>query len=266
MSSAPDSRRDCADWDAIADHWDAQVGEGSDFQKLLVFPATDRLLELRGGEVVLDACCGNGHHARRLAARGCRVVAFDGSARMIHHARRRHRPGSGDVVYHVADACDIDALRQALGDERFDAAVCTMALMDLPTLEPLLHAVRTSLRPGGRFVFSVAHPAFFSNEPLKWAQQDDGGETDGRPRQTFGVLVTRYLTPWPHPSRGLLGQPRAHTMYHRPLSELLGACFAAGFVVTALAEPAFPPDTRLRSPFSWARRPELPPVLVVRLQ
>lgn len=265
MTRDSSTEHDLADWEAIADHWDQQTGDGTDFQKLLVFPATDRLLEARPGEVVLDACCGNGNYARRLGERGCRVIAFDGSRRMIHHAQRRHRPGHGDVTYHVADACDAAAVRALSGGQSIDAAVCCMALMDLPVLEPLLRAVRGCLKPGGRFVYSVAHPAFHSNEPLKWAVQDDGGVQDGKPVQTFGLLVTRYLTPWPHPSRGLLGQPRPHPMYHRPLRDLLGACFAAGFVVTGLDEPAFPPDTRLRSPFSWARRPELPPVLVVRL-
>lgn len=254
------------DWNDIADHWDAAIGEGNDFQKILIIPATDRLLSPGAGMVVLDACCGNGSYARRLAKSGCRVVAFDGSERLVELARGRVTPGPGTVEYHVADATSEGELGRLLGDGTLDGAVCSMAMMDLPVLEPLLRNVRRALKPGAAFVFSVGHPAFHSNESLKTATQSDGGDNDGEPYQTFGCLVTRYLSDWPHPSRGLLDQPKPHWMFHRPLSTLLGACFAAGFVVDALEEPAFPVDTRLRSPFTWARRPEIPPALVVRLK
>jgi hypothetical protein len=137
-----------------------------------------------------------------------------------------------------------------------------MAMMDLPTLEPLLRAAQTHLKPGGRFVFSVCHPCWNSNEADMTGRLVQG---EGEPRQIFGVEVFRYAADWPHLSRGLLHQPQPHWMYHRSLSSLLGACFAAGFVVDAMEEPLFPEDLRTRSPFSWARRPDIPPAIVVRL-
>lgn len=252
-------------WDIIAPAWDESVGDGSDFQKLLVFPTTDAFLQPGPGQRILDVCCGNGNYTRRLGRNGCEVVAFDGSAKMIELARARTRPEHGQIAYAVADACDEASLNQLTGPA-FDAVVCSMAMMDLPTLDPLLRFVRRVLKPGSPFVFSVGHPAFHTNEPLKFATQSDGGEDDGAAAQTFGLLVTRYLTDWPHPSRGLLTQPVPNMLYHRPLSGLLRACFSAGFTLDALEEPAFPPDTRLRSPFSWARRPDLPPVLICRLR
>lgn len=249
------------EWDRIAEHWDAQVGDGTDFQKLLVYPATDRLLDAQPDWRVLDACCGNGNYARRLGRVGCRVMAFDGSHEMIERARARTKPGDGAIEYHVADATDEAAVRW-LGEGRpFDAAVCSMALMDLVSIDPIFRAIRSMLRPAGAFVFSVGHPAFHTNEAVKWATQVDG---EGAASQTFGCLVTRYLSDWAHASRGLLDQPVPHTLFHRSLSTILKSAFEAGFVIDGLEEPAFPPDTRLRSPFSWARRPEIPPVLVVR--
>jgi SAM-dependent methyltransferase len=253
-------------WNEIADHWDAAIGEGNDFQKTLIIPATDRLLSPAPGERILDACCGNGNYARRLSRNGCEVLAFDGSSRFVELARARPAQPPGSVSYHVADACDPEELARLLPAACVDKAVSSMAVMDLPTLEPLMTAVRRALRPGGVFVVSVGHPSFHSNEPLKTAFQSDGGEDGGEPSQSFGCLVTRYLTDWPHPSRGLLDQPKPHMMYHRSLASLLAPCLAAGFVVDGLEEPAFPPDTRLRSPFTWARRPEIPPALVLRLR
>ncbi|MEA2511894.1 MAG: hypothetical protein QOJ59_1381, partial [Thermomicrobiales bacterium] len=51
------------------------------------------------------------------------------------------------------------------------------------------------------------------------------------------------------------------------LAELFGACFAAGFVLDGLEEPAFEPGTAdAGRPFSWVNFPEIPPVLAARLR
>ena len=35
--------------------WDDRIGEGDDFQTLLIEPATERLLEIAAGDTILDA-------------------------------------------------------------------------------------------------------------------------------------------------------------------------------------------------------------------
>lgn len=250
-------------WERIAGFWDNHLGEGNDFQQVLIMPTTDRLLKIQPGELVLDACCGNGNYARRLAQRGAKVVAFDGSASFIERARARETPDS-IVDYQVLDATDEKRMLATLGNHpRFDAAVSSMALMDLPEIEPLLRVVRIILKPSGRFVFSISHPAFNSIETTLTADLIQPG---GKPKQVFGVKTTRYATPAAYLSYGILHQPEPHWMFHRPLGVLLGACFKAGFVVDALEEPSFEMDAKAANAFSWAKRPEIPPAIVVRLR
>ncbi len=250
-------------WNKIAGHWDEQVGEGNDFQKQLVMPATTVLLDPKEGERVLDACCGNGNYARRLGRLGCDVVAFDGAPIFIERARSRTNASDGSIRYEVVDACDGNAIVAIAPQASFDAAVCSFAVMDLPTISPMFKAVKTLLKPTGRFVFSLGHPAFHTNESQMIARQNHG---EGEPTQSFGVEVIRYASDWPHRSRGLLNQPEAHWIYHRSISTLLRECFAAGFVVDGMEEPTFEPDTRARSPFAWARRTEIPPAMVIRVR
>ncbi len=250
-------------WNQIASHWDEQVGEGNDFQKQLVMPATTRLLAPTARERILDACCGNGNYSRRLGRMGCEVLAFDGAAKFIQIAEARTQAADGSIEYRVIDACDEDAVKSLAPAASFDAAVCSFAVMDLPTLSPLFRAVKALLTPRGRFVFSFGHPAFHTNESQMVARQNHG---EGTPTQFFGVEVIRYASDWPHKSRGLLNQPEAHWIYHRSLSTILRECFEAGFVVDGLEEPTFEPDTRARSPFAWARRTEIPPAMVIRLR
>src|SRR4051812_42505316 len=122
-------------WDRIAHWWDDAIGEGNDFQDRLIMPATDRLLGSYAGQTVLDVACGNGNYARRLARGGANVVAVDFSESFLNCAPR---PSQGLAVdYRLCDATDEAALL-ALGSHRFDAVVCSMAMMDMPTIDPLL--------------------------------------------------------------------------------------------------------------------------------
>lgn len=141
-------------WDAKAKFWDERMGEGNAFQRDLVGPATERLLGPVAGETVLDVACGNGVFARRLATLGATVVATDFSRGVLDAARARSG-GHGDRIdYRLVDATDEAALLD-LGEGRFAAVVCGMAMMDMPTISPLTRAVGRLLAPGGRFVFSV---------------------------------------------------------------------------------------------------------------
>ena len=130
-------------WEKKAAFWDEMMGEGNAFQRVLIGPATERLLKVLPGETVIDVACGNGVFSRRLAELGARVVAIDFSEKFVELARARtEEAGYGDAVeYLVADATDEEQML-ALREERFDAAVCNMALMDMPAIDPLMRVLR----------------------------------------------------------------------------------------------------------------------------
>lgn len=249
-------------WDAKADYWDERMGDGNAFQRVLVGPAAERLLAIRPGERVLDIACGNGVFARRLAALGARVVATDFSARFLDLARARGTSGAAEIEYHLVDATDEEALA-ALGAGRFDAVVCNMAMQDMPTIDPLPRAVHRLLAPGGRFVFSVPHPAFNSNATRLGIEEEDRA---GRLVETRYVRVADYLRQQPGLGVGMPGEPAPHWYFHRPLAVLLGACFAAGFALDGLEEPAFLPEDAGGVPLSWHNFSEIPAVLAARLR
>lgn len=248
-------------WEANADHWDANFGsDGNDYQKVLIGPATEALLRLKPGESVLDVGCGNGVFARRMAELGAKVLGVDQSAGMVANARARSegRPG---LEFRVADATDAQALR-SLG--RFDAVVCTMALMDMASIEPLAAALPRLLNSAGRFVFSVLHPCFTGTGAGRIAEERYEG---GRLVSAVAVRVSRYLTPATELGMYMDGQPVPHVYFDRPISALLRPFFAAGLVLDAFEEPAFARPAPAHASFwSHRRMHEIPPVLVVRLR
>jgi len=249
-------------WDRKAEHWDAQMGEGNAFQLGLVGPAAERLLAIRPGETVADIGCGNGVFARRLAQLGAFVVASDFSPRFIERAQARTTEHAERIDYRVVDATD-EAQLLALGEGRFDAAVCNMALMDMTTIAPLLRALPRLLKPDGRFVFAVPHPCFNNNDMRMVLEQE---ERDGVLAERHAVQLSNYLRLPAGKGAGMPGEPAPHYYFHRPLSELFGACFAAGLVMDGMEEPAFGPESSASRPFGWANFRDIPPVLVARLR
>jgi len=248
-------------WEINAAYWDDRIGEGNDFVNHLIWPATERMLALAPGERMLDAACGNGLYARRLAALGAEVVAFDFSAALIERARARDQ---GSITYRVLDATDAAALL-SLGPRSFDAAICQMALFDIADIRPLMQALSQLLKPGGRFVFSLMHPCFNNPSTTHIAEQED---CDGEIVTTYALKTYGYLSTAARRGAALRGQPKAQVYFHRSLQTLLGICFEAGFVMDALEEPGFSPDHPSgRDGLSWSGNfSEFPPVLMVRMR
>jgi ubiquinone/menaquinone biosynthesis C-methylase UbiE len=250
-------------WEENASFWDDRMGEGNDFVELLIWPSTERLLNLQAGECVLDIACGNGLYARRMAALGAEVVAFDFSSNMIKQAIQRSGDQRQNIQFLVIDATDEAALL-SLGEERFDAAVCSMALFDMAEIQPLFSALRSLLKANGRFVFSIMHPCFNNPHTTLMAEQDD---IEGEVVTRYSVKIHSYITPTIRHGVAIRDQPTPQLYFHRPLHEILTPGFESGFVLDALEERAFPKDHPSgRDPLSWGGRfHEIPPVLVVRM-
>ena len=247
-------------WNANAAWWDDRIGDGNDFQTRLIEPVSERLLALGPGDQILDVACGAGRFARRMAVLGGRVIAIDYSADFIERARTR-TPAELCIEYHIIDAANPAAVLN-FGMHRFDKAVCTMALMDMPQIQPLFHALKRVLKPAGTFVFSVTHPCFHTPAIQRFTEMYE--EETGRHIVRAGVKVSSYLTPFVKKTEGVVGQPKPQLFFHRPLHILLQSCFDAGFVVDQLEEPALPRAERPHPGVRWSDMTEIPPILVVR--
>jgi hypothetical protein len=151
----------------------------------------------------------------------------------------------------------------ALGSGRFDAAVCTMAIMDMAAIEPLLSALGALLKRTGRFVFSIVHPCFNSARVKLVAEEgtNEAGELVTR----YSIAVSEYIRPRSVKGVAMKDQPAAQYYFDRPISVLFNTCFKAGFVLDGIEEPTFPASLGNGRP-NWSNITEIPPVLVVRMR
>ncbi|HEX5478788.1 MAG TPA: class I SAM-dependent methyltransferase [Dehalococcoidia bacterium] len=257
-----DNRRSRDAWTANAAFWDERIGEGNRLVRDVLWPATERLLAPNSGEVLLDAACGNGLYARRLAAAGARVIAFDFSEALVERARAHGVPPGGALHYAVADATDGAAVAALSPPASLDGALCAMALMDMPVVRPLMDAVFALLRPGGRFVWSVMHPAFNQSRVSELPETPGAHQTRA---SAPSLCVRGYLSEIVAEGVAISGQPRPQPYFERPLSAYLRAGFDAGFVLDALEEPPAPPNDA-DPPRRARRRSEFPDVVVARLR
>ena len=250
-------------WDRLAEWWDDKIGDGNEFQDCLIEPATERLLALKSGEQVLDIACGAGRFARRMASIGAVVTAIDQAERFLNRARERTIENDDRIQYIKIDAADRAAVL-SLGEGRFDAAVCTMALMDMPSITPLISSLPKLLKPQGLFVFSVTHPVFNSGTARPIAEQY---EQDGGIVVRSGITVTDYAKPYTYKGFGIPGQPEPQYYFHRPINLLFNTCFKYGFVLDDMEEPIFPEgfQSDTNNPLAFSRMPAIPPVLVARM-
>jgi 2-polyprenyl-3-methyl-5-hydroxy-6-metoxy-1,4-benzoquinol methylase len=248
-------------WDANAEAWDRKIGAGGGWQTTIIAPTVERLLDIQPDERVLDIACGNGQFSRRLAELGAWVVASDFSPKLIELAKSRTTEHRERITYHVADATDERQLLALAEPENrpFDAAVCNMALMDMPAIEPLFRAVAKLLKPDGRFVFSIMHPCFNGLSMAMLAERADYAD-----QPTYAIKVSRYLSAEVTKGLAISEQPVEQYYWHRPLHTLLNSAFASGLVMDRVEEPAIT-TTPPTNAFDWSNY-DMPPVLFARLR
>lgn len=204
---------DAAHYDAFAASYDAE-NAGSLLNAHYERPAILRLAGDVAGRAILDAGCGSGPLSAELLARGAAVTGIDGSPAMIALARARL---GDDVPLHVGDL----AAPLPFADHALDDAVASLVLHYLEDWDAPLAELRRVLRPGGRLIVSVNHPAV---------------RLLTHPHEDY-FATHRYSDDFDFD-----GEPAVLTMWHRPLHAMTAAFTRAGFSILAIDEP--PPSPR----------------------
>jgi len=174
------------------------------------------------GRTVLEVGCGSAACSRWLATQGAMPVGLDLSYAMLTHAAQASaRSGIGVPLIQA----DVAALPFATAS--FDLA-CS-AFGGLPFVADVgaaLSEIARTLRPRGRFVFSVTHP-------FHWVFPDDSDPTH---LQVTGSYFDRR----PYVELDAQNQP-LYVEHHHTIGDWIGCITAAGFVLDDLVEPTWLP-------------------------
>jgi SAM-dependent methyltransferase len=190
------------------------------------------LLDLRTRETVLDVGCGHGVLASHVLEAGATYTGVDGSPRLLEVARKRYGARARFVL---ADATRLEA--SPLGGEAFDAAVFLLSIQDIDPLEPAIASAAELLRPGGRMVILMTHPAFRIPRQSGWGWDES--------RKLRYRRVDAYLSRMSIPLAPSTTRRVTSMTFHRPLGAYIEAIAAGDLLVDAIRE--LPPLDDARS-------------------
>jgi 2-polyprenyl-3-methyl-5-hydroxy-6-metoxy-1,4-benzoquinol methylase len=217
-------RKPTAEWDKMASWWHTEAADhGVYHQYTDIDPVVKELLGSVRGKKVIEIGCGNGYFSRTLAKHGAKVTALDVSSKMIAIANAEEKKKPLGIVYLPRDAARLHGIKSGF----FDLAVANMVLMDIVNIEAAIKEIGRVLKPGGRLVFSILHPAFMF----------DGTWENVKGKSRYGRIVWRYLHPYSDINHWD-GRQLNTKGYVRPLGFYMQALRAAGFAVTDFREIA----------------------------
>ncbi|MBX4204622.1 MAG: class I SAM-dependent methyltransferase [Candidatus Doudnabacteria bacterium] len=139
-------------WDEEAENWVEKILPKRRIASALILPELSRILGNVSGKKILDAGCGGGFVSAFLKNNGATMVGIDGSHRMLDYAKQTYP----EIDFRMADLLE----RLEFPDSEFDAVVSSCVLMSLSNIETFLSESARILKPGGKLIVAVFHPAF----------------------------------------------------------------------------------------------------------
>ncbi len=237
-------------YEDLAPLWD-DIVDAPGRQELL-WATVDELLPELSGRRVLDAGCGSGVYAERLADQGADVVGVDVSEGMVERARERVPSGA----FYQADLGEpLDAVE----DDSVDLVVCLHVFSHLPDLSTTVGEFARILRDGGHLVLSTHNPVHDfvivrdGETPSTGATADLEATVETQAEAPTYGTTERYDITW---SDGT-GTNRG-TYFRRSFEGLLSPLLSAGFDLDAVREPVPDEEFRRDHPDLAARYADLP--------
>jgi ubiquinone/menaquinone biosynthesis C-methylase UbiE len=198
-------------------------------------PATLGLLGEVAGLAVLDCGTGTGEYAAAFARAGAKVTGLDNCQAMLAHAR--HRVPAASFVHASLDN------PLPFGNECFDVVAGGLVFDYVRQWNPMFRELYRIMRPNGRLVFSIEHPA----SSLRLRVQDAYHAVERQTLRWRGFGTSVEMVSW-----------------RRPLQEVLRPPLRAGFVLDEILEPLPTEEMRRSDPRHFAELHREPGFLCLR--
>lgn len=195
--------------------------EGDASRRYLLNPTLFALLGNVVGRHMLDAGCGAGYLCRLLAKRGAVVTGVEPASTLFSYAVEREQTEPLGIAY-----VQQDLSKFSVPEPVFDVVIANMVFMDIPDYKPAISNCIATLKPGGRFIFSLLHPCF--------------DEIDS-PDFMKGYAAKGYIRVDEYLNEFVVAQTWGYN-FHRPLSAYLNLVIEEGCMIHKVIEPTLTPE------------------------
>ncbi len=208
----------------MADWYDDMLENNPDtYQAKVILPNLIRVLAIKKNQIILDLACGQGFFSRAFQVAGAQVVGVDVAKDLIKRARQHSPP---EISYHVSPADKLPFLKTA----SVDIATIVLALQNIVSISAVLHECARVLKPPGRLVLVLNHPAFRIPGNSSWGWDDT---KKIQYRRIDGYLSEAKIKIAMHPGANPIATT---TSFHRPLQVYGKALAKHGFLIRRLEE------------------------------
>lgn len=212
-------------WGKVAKWYESAVTSPDSYQMKVILPNLLRVLNLREKEAVLDLACGSGFFSREFTKLGAKVTGVDIGQELISIAKAHDKQSR----YLIGNAEDLSGLKL----QNFDAVVCVLAIQNIKNLQSAVGEMFKLLKPNGRAVLVLNHPAFRIPGKSFWEFSADK-KTQYRKLESYMSEFFSEIDM--HPGKNLPKNKKYTYSFHRPLQVYFKAFSKAGFLVSRLEE------------------------------
>lgn len=121
------------------------------------------MLDVKPGDLALDAGCGEGRHTFELVSRGARVFSMDIDMESLRKTRWVISQMKAKKLFHEMAACQVhsgDTLKLPFNDSTFDRIICSEVMEHVSDDDLACKELVRVLKRGGRIAVTV--PSYFS--------------------------------------------------------------------------------------------------------
>jgi ubiquinone/menaquinone biosynthesis C-methylase UbiE len=154
-------------WGKVADWYDDLVLSENSYQKTVILPGVLRLLGEIKGEKILDVACGQGFFAAEFSSKDALVSGVDISPELIKKAQSN----APKAKFYVAQSHEL----LEVVSPSFDKATLILAAQNIEKIDETYKSVWKLLKPKGKFVVVLNHPAFRIPKHSSWIFDEKAG-------------------------------------------------------------------------------------------
>ncbi len=210
-------------WGKVADWYEEHLQGDDTYHGKVIAPNITRMLGAQKGMQILDLACGEGYFTRLIAQSGAEVSGADIARELVRKAQK----ASPAIHYYTAAAEKLDFAK----DDSFDAITCVLALQNIEGFGAVFKECARVLKPGGRLLFVLNHPAFRIPKKTSWGW-DDKEKIQYRRVDAYLSAGRARMDMAP----GKEGGGPYTWSFHRSLQDHMKALSAGGFALTRLEE------------------------------